>query len=235
MKRVSQIYLVTASMLLSPAHASAPLPAPTSEGFCLAVQQIMANTSIVGNNTVFDNMPAYRASKPMVDPLNIYQIVTYRGETPIMVSCKVKGAAHLRAAFGPDAAGEQFFCPTVAGRIKEQAIAGLVEAGAVDAAASLADFVIEPNEPYITGQQYLSEFELSFIDDDGAVHINSPGLFHDYDSWTTLILPERFEGQVYCHLATVEYLQALAAGEMQPGTLIVTTDDAPTTPQETSL
>jgi hypothetical protein len=47
----------------------------------------------------------------------------------------------------------------------------------------------------------------------------------------TLILPERVEGQVYCHLATAEYLKALATGALEPGTLITTADDAPVTPQ----
>jgi hypothetical protein len=56
-------------------------------------------------------------------------------------------------------------------------------------------------------------------------------LFHDYDSWTTWILPEKFEGQAYCHIATVDYLKALAKGEIEPGTLMTTADDAPVTPQ----
>ena len=61
-------------------------------------------------------MPAYRASKPMVDPLTNYQVVSYRGSLPVVVSCKVKGSAHLRAAYGDDAAGEQLFCPELTRR-----------------------------------------------------------------------------------------------------------------------
>ena len=33
-----------------------------------------------------------------------YQVVTYDGQMPIMVSCKIKGAAHIRSAYGADAA-----------------------------------------------------------------------------------------------------------------------------------
>lgn len=235
MSRLPLLGLVAGIQFSLGALAATPLPAPTSEGFCIAVQQIMANTKMVGNNTIFSDMPAYRASKPSVDPLNIYQVVTYRGTTPIAVSCKVKGSAHLRSAYGEDAAGEQLTCPAITRRVKEQAVAELEQQGLADAAAKANSFVVDDNEPYATGRSYLTEFPLSFVGDDGAVHINSPGLFHDYDSWTTWILPDRVVGQVYCHLATIDYLKALATGEMEPGTLIVATDDAPVTPEQTSL
>jgi len=230
MIRASLPGLFAGMTLTFAAHAAAPLPAPSSEGFCIAVQQIMASTAMVGNNEIFTDMPAYRHSKPSVDPLNIYQVVTYRGQTPIMVSCKVKGAAHLRSAFGEDVAGEQFYCPDVAARLREQAVAELEQLGLSEAAAKAKEFVLVDNEPYTTGRSYLADFELSYVGDDGRIHINSPGLFQDYDSWVIWILPEKFEGQVYCHLATVNYIKALATGEMKSGTKIGTTDDAPVTP-----
>ena len=66
---------------------------------------------------------------------------------------------------------------------------------------------------------------------DGAIHISSPGLYQDYDSWITGFLPEIFQGQSYCHLATVNYLKALATGAMQPGITMTTVDDAPVRPK----
>jgi hypothetical protein len=229
MKRISPLFLLAATLLASISQA-APLPEPTSEEFCIAVQQIMASTKMVGNNTVFTDMPEYRHSKPKADPLNIYQVVTYSGQMPIVVSCKIKGAAHLRSAYGEQAAGEQLYCPEIARRVKEQAIAELNAENQPEAAVTAGTFVVDENEPFMTGRDYLSDFELSYVGDDGAIHINSPGLFHDYDSWTTIILPENFEGQAYCHLATVDYLKALAKAEIQPGTLITTADNAPVTP-----
>ena len=92
-------------------------------------------------------------------------------------------------------------------------------------------FVIGEKEPYVTGRDYLSDFGLSYVGEDGAIHLDAPGLFQDYDSWVILILPEMVEGQVYCHFATVDYMKALAKGEMEPGKLITTVDDAPTRPQ----
>ena len=224
--------LLTAfALALPPAARAETLPEPTSPEFCQAVQQIMASTDRAGNIELFTNMPDYRSSKPSVDPHNIYQVVSYRGQTPVMVSCKIKGAAHLRNAYGDDAAGEQLFCPEITRRVKAQAVAELRAEGDAAAAAAAEAFVIDDNEPYMTGRDYLSDFELSFVGEDGAVHFNTPGLFHDYDSWTTWILPEMVEGQAYCHIASVDYMKLLAKGEMQPGTLMTTVDDAPVTPQ----
>jgi len=217
-------------VLPAPARADA-LPDPTSAEFCQVVQKIMANTDVESDNTVFTDMPEYRHSKPSPDPLKTYQVVTYAGQRPIMVSCKIKGSAHIRATFGEDAAGEQQWCPTVTRMIQAQAVTELEQENRQAAADKARAFVIDDNEPFVTGRDYLADFELSYVGDDGAIHVSSPGLFHDYDSWTTWILPAMVEGQVYCHLATVAYLKAVAIGEMEPGTTVTTADDAPVVPQ----
>jgi hypothetical protein len=207
------------------------LPDPVSAEFCQTVQKIMASTTMVGENTLFTDMPEYRHSKPSADPLMIYQVVTYSGDRPVMVSCKIKGAAQIRSVYGEDAAGEQRYCPEITRRLQAQAVAELQQENLPAAAEKIQAFVIDENEPFMTGRDYLADFPLSYLDDDGLVHLNSPGLFHDYDSWTTWILPENFEGQAYCHLATVDYMKALATGEMQAGTIMTTADDAPVVPQ----
>jgi hypothetical protein len=228
---MSRLFLIVAAIFLQPAFAlDATLPDATDPNFCQAVQKFMSNTAVESDNTVFTDMPEYRHSKPMVDPLQTFQVVSYAGSTPIMVSCKIKGAAQLRYAYGDDAAGEQLYCPAVARVLQAQAVAGLKLAGLSEAATNAEALVLDNNEPFMTGRDYLADFELSYVGDDGAVHIQSPGLFHDYDSWTTWILPEKFEGQAYCHLATPAYLSALATGTMEPGTVMTTADDAPVTP-----
>ncbi|MDJ0926050.1 MAG: hypothetical protein QNJ73_00250 [Gammaproteobacteria bacterium] len=227
---ITRCLLAFVPLALWSTTAAAQLPAPDSDEFCVAVQKILADTAIDGQNTVFSDMPAYRASKPMVDPLEIFQVVTYQGQMPVMVSCKVKTAAHLRDAFGENAAGKQQYCPEITRRAQAQAVA---ELQGVDpaAAARAAAFVVDDNEPFMTGRNYLADFQLSFIGDDGKVHFNSPGLYQDYDSWMTWMLPEAFQGQSYCHIPTVAYMKALATGAMEPGTVMTTADDAPVTPQ----
>jgi hypothetical protein len=223
--------LLTAAIAIPALAQAQSLPDPTSEKFCQVVQQILANSEVESVNTIFTDMPEYRHSKPSPDPLMIYQVVTYDGQRPIMVSCKIKGAAHIRATYGEDAAGEQQYCPEITRRAKAQAIAELRAENLTGIAMAAEAFVVDENEPYMTGRDYLADFELSYVGEDGAIHFQSPGLFHDYDSWTTWILPAMVEGQAYCHLATVDYIKAIAKGEIKPGTMVTTADDAPVTPQ----
>ncbi len=228
----SLLTLVAGMAILSPGMLlAAPLPAAESPAFCVAAQQILASTKLVGKNTVFTDMPSYRHSKPQAEPLQIYQVVSYAGKLPVMVSCKVKTAAHLRATYGAQAAGKQLYCPDLSRQLQAQAVAELRQANQAAAAAKAAAFVIDANEPYTTGRSYLADFQLSYRGDNGAVRISSPGLYQDYDSWITMFLPVNFQGQSYCHLATVNYLKALATGEMQPGTTMTTVDDAPVRPK----
>lgn len=207
-----------------------PLPEPASSEYCQAAQQILSSTELRGENTVFTDMPAYRKSKSAANPHLIYQTVTYAGSMPIVVSCKVKTAAHLRAVYGPQAAGPERACADLTRRAQSAAVARLEAAGESAAALRAAAFVINDNEPYTTGQAYLGDFELSYLGPDGAIHLNSPGLYQDYDSWITRFLPWQVQGQQYCHTATADYIVALATGGMEPGTVITTVDDAPVTP-----
>jgi hypothetical protein len=210
---------------------TAHLPASTSPEFCVKVQQVSASTTMVGENTVFTDMPSYRHSKPAVQPLRIYQVVTYAGQMPIVVSCKMKTSGHLREVHSASAAGEQLFCPDIARLLRQQAVDELNSAGESEAAQRLAAFVIDPDAPFVTGREYLADFRSVYRGADDAVHVSSPGLYQDPESWYTWLLPDILKGQSYCHLATVEYLKAVAAGEMDPGMTITTADDAPTTPK----
>ena len=219
-------------MVLRRVGLQGTLPPSASADFCAAVQQRLATTHLKGANTVFSDMPSFRHSKPLVKPFTIFQVVTYAGQRPIMVSCKMKSAAHLRAAYGLQVAGAQRFCPDMARLIRAQAVAVLRQTNK-SAAEQAASFVVDNNEAYFAGRSYLADFALSYRSPDGLVHLNSPGLFQNYDSWITPLLPTIFQGQSYCHVASVEYVMALATGAMQPGTVVTTADDAPVTPGRT--
>lgn len=197
-----------------------PLPPATSADFCVAVQQRMATTGMRAHNTVFGDLPSYRHSKPSAQPFEIYQYVTHADGRPIMVSCKMKTAAMLRAVYGGQAARAQHTCPDVARAIQAQAVEALRRDNKPAAADKAATFVIDDNEPYLTGYSYLQDFPLSYRTGDGRIHLNSPGLFQDYDAWYTILVPKKLQGQSYCHLATVDYIMALATGGMQPGTVV---------------
>ena len=217
-------------LLTAPVMAQTTLPDPTSAKFCEAVQALLADSSVKPTVTVFDNMPDYRASKPSPNPLMIYQVVTYDEVGPIVVSCKVKTVDHLKAEYGEDAAGEQKYCPEMARRIQDQAVAEL-EPDDAEAAKVAAGFIIDEKEPYMMGSQYLADFEISYTDESGAIHLQTPGLQTNWEDWIGYIMPDRLMGQTYCHLPTVDYVKRLAKGEIEAGTVITTEDDAPTTPQ----
>lgn len=206
------------------------LPEPTSGAYCQAAQRILASTTLEGTITLFTDMPEYRHSKPAANPHRIYQVVTWNGQLPVVVSCKVKTAAHLRAVYGPEAAGTQRTCREVTSRARERAVAELRAAGLAEAADRAAAMVLDDNEPYTTGQAYLADFVPAYVDTAGATHLISPGLFQDYDSWITRFLPWQVRGQHYCHTPTADYIKALATGEQQPGLVVTTADDAPVNP-----
>jgi hypothetical protein len=208
-----------------------PLPPSDSPAFCTAIQQFTAGTKLTGTNELFTDMVAYRKSKPFAKPHTTFQVVSYSNGLPIVVSCKVKTAAHLRAVYGPGSVGTQRLCPDVTRRVQAQAVAELRAAGQTEAAARAGAFVIDASEPSITGQSYLEDFMPAYLGDDGSVHLASPGLFQDYDSWYTWILPEQVQGQLYCHIPTVDYLKALATGAMAPGTVVTTGEGATVTPR----
>jgi len=226
-----QLIVLLTTVAVVPAAYPADLPASTSEEFCQRVQQLMTGTELLSTNTVFDNMPDYRSSKPSIKPLTSYQLVSLAGSLPVMVSCKVKGAAHIRAFYGDDSVSRQEYCPSITRRVKQQAVSELRAGGQLAAAERAEQIVVDETDWGYTGRNYLADFELSYVGDDGAIHLSSPGLFHDYDSWMTWILPERLEGQVYCHIASKEYVKALATGEMKAGLTMTTADDAPATPR----
>ncbi|MEC9375910.1 MAG: hypothetical protein VYA80_06015 [Pseudomonadota bacterium] len=206
------------------------LPDPESNRFCSIVQKILSNTSIESINTIFDNMPDYRSSKPSVSPLNTYQVITYSGATPIVVSCKIKTSDHLQSEYGEDAAGKQRYCPEISKLTLQQAITEL-ETENADAAVIAANFVVDDTEPYATGQSYLGDYQPIAEDDTGTIHITSPGLQSNWNNFPiSWILPDELLGQTYCHFPTVDFLKAVATGEIEPGLTVTTSEDAPTQP-----
>ena len=196
--------------------SAATLPATATDTFCTAVQEILAETTVPSELTVYADMAAFRRSKPTPRPLTISQVVTLDKQgRPKMVSCKVKSADHIRAEYGKAAAGEQLYCREITVMVHAKIVAKL-EAEAPELAATVRGYIIEPDEPHTTGRMYLSPFPLAFADNEGNLHINTQSLQVDWDDWRFYIMPNVLRGQTYCHLITPEYLEALARGQAQP-------------------
>jgi hypothetical protein len=219
-------------VLVSGASVAQRMPSATDAGYCSTVQQVLAETTVSSENTLFTDMPSYRSSKPSIRPLTTYQVVSYVGKIPVMVSCKIKSASHIRAEYGADTVGEQQFCAAITRINQQSAFTSLHVNGNQAAADKVLGIVVDDTEPGLTGRNYLADFELSYVGEDDRVHVQSPGLYHDYDSWLTWILPEMLEGHMYCHIPSKDYFEALGTGTLLPGTLITTADDAPTSPRK---
>lgn len=182
--------------------------------FCSGVQRVLAGTVIPSINTVFTDEGEFRASKPSVDPLKTYQHVTYQQDRPKMISCKVKAADHLVAQYGSKAAGPQRPCRDITVMIHDRVIDYFerTDPRQTDAARAI---VIDPDEPFLTGGSWLSEFPLSYRGDDGAIHINTQSLQIDWQDWRFWIMPNRLRGHTYCHLIAPAHLVALISGDAQ--------------------
>jgi hypothetical protein len=205
------------------------LPPEDSADFCSAVQKILARTGQESENKLFDEAKAFRKSKPSVRPLRSYQVVTYDAGGPLVVSCKVKTADHIRAQYGERAAGKQRHCPEVTRRLKAKVVSELAKENP-EAAERAREFIVDDDEPYITGYSYLSDFAPSYEGEDGKVHFRTPGLQTNWDNWLFWPLPDQIRGQAYCHIPTSHYMKALATGAAKPGALVSFGDDANTVP-----
>lgn len=200
--------------------AKVPFPPVTDRNFCQVVQQFMASTRRLSKNTLFITKQEHIESKTTIDPLTSYQYVTRDGDVPVLVSCKVKGAAYIRDHYGEEEAGEQRLCPAVTAAIVAQVARELSLEGNSEAAANAQAFVLDNTEPFFMGPKYLADYELSYSGEDGAVHLTSQGLIHDYAHWTGMLLPDAFAGVNYCNIPSHEYVRALATGAEAPGRII---------------
>jgi len=192
------------------------VPATTTDDFCTAVQNILADTTVPSELTVFPDMASYRQSKPTPRPLTNSQVVTLDDQgRPKMISCKVKAADHIRSEYGEDAAGEQGECRDITLMVQEN-VARRIEPKDRILAAAVRNYAIEPDRIYQTGRAYLAPFPLTFEGIDGIYHINTQSLRVDWTDWRWFIMPNVLRGQVYCHIIAPEYLEALAWGKAAP-------------------
>jgi hypothetical protein len=192
------------------------LPATTTDSFCADVQKILAGTKIESNLTVYPDIASFRKSKLMARPLDNSQYVTFDDRRqPKMVSCKVKSADHISDEYGDDAAGEQRPCRDITLMVQDT-VARKLESEDPILAATVRSYVIEPDEPFTTGREYLTPFPLTFQGANGKLHIHTQSLQIDWLDYKWILMPYILRGQTYCHLITPEHIEALARGEAQP-------------------
>ena len=71
----------------------------------------------------------------------------------------------------------------------------------------------------MTGPDWLAAYTMTYSVA-GELHIVSKGFIVDFTDERFAAAPERFRGVHYCHFIAPGHLQALLAGEVEPGTRI---------------
>lgn len=174
--------------------------------FCQEVQRVTAEPTVKAELVIHATSGAYRASKPGIEPIVIHQYIsTDATGRPKMVSCKVKTADHLVAAYGVSAAGRQGTC--------EQVTRSVIEQARRRAGPGTPAIIVEPEQRVWTGSSYLGPLQLVTKDSDGTIHVNTRYMRVDWEDWRWYIMPNRLRGHLYCHVIAPEYAERLLRGE----------------------
>ena len=208
----------------TPALQSAPLT--TRDDFCVGVQQRLAGTARVARNTVHRDYPAFKASKPAVDPLETHQFVlrdSGAGDAPLRISCKTKTADHLNEVYG---AGTALPSPSVSCRqINRETILGIWrELSPAERSAARrppTQIMLDPDAVTITGSSWIEPYAFVYTGADGKLHVLAKALRVAWNEWPWKIAPARLRGTYYCHLLAPEYARRLISGESDPAPLAV--------------
>jgi hypothetical protein len=189
----------------------------TDAAFCVRVQQRLAGTRMVPENTVFDDLESFTKSKTAIDPLRTYQYTLpdpADGRTPWRVSCKVKTPDHLNAHYGPGTANDQgITCKDINRDTVAAVLGSLLPSERARAATAANAIIYDPDTTTIMGNRWLEPYDFAYTAADGHLHLFARNLRVNWDDWWFAWAPERFRGAYYCHLAAPEYVRRLLLGD----------------------
>ncbi len=185
--------------------------------FCADRQRALTSTRIPVSNVVHTDHDAFVLSKPGVRPLETQQYVRYRDAArtqPEMISCKFKTADHIRAEYGPQAAGEPASCAYLNRRTLDAVLAGFSERQRQKLRYRGGNAVLIEADRMVTGgPNWLAPFEMVSVDLAGTLHIRSQSMRSDWTDPKFADTPVRFKGTHYCHLIAPDYLRRLLTAE----------------------
>lgn len=213
--------LAFVSIGAAPSNSVAAQPAAsgsfTDREFCVRVQQRLAGTTQVPENTVYDDLEAFKKSKTAIDPLRTHQFTLANpadGRSPWRVSCKVKTPDHLNAHYGPGTARDAgITCKDINRDTVAAVLASLSPGERARASSSAKAIVYDPDTSTVVGSRWLEPYDFAYTSPDGRLHLLAKNLRVDWDDWWFAWAPEKFRGAYYCHLAAPEYVRRLLLGE----------------------
>jgi hypothetical protein len=188
--------------------------------FCAEAQRIVSRTDKTGEFVVHPDFEGFVKSKTNIDPLTLHAHVWSAPDDParaVAISCKMKSADHLNAAFGPDTAGPDGLCQDMNRETLRQVRAALPDAAGRQVVLDPAENVFNEKQPAATGPDWLAPFLLATEDDSGALTIHSKGFRVDWLDPRFARFDARVRGVHYCHLIAPAYLRDLLAGQAAAG------------------
>jgi hypothetical protein len=203
--------------------ADSRLPAATPAEFCAEAQRIVSNTARTGEFVVHPDFEGFVKSKTNIDPLTLHAYVWAAPDEPgraVAISCKMKSADHLNAAFGPGTAGPDGLCQDMNRETLRQVRAALPESAGRQVVLDPNENAFNEKQPAATGRDWLAPFLLTTEDDAGTLTIHSKGFRVDWLDPRFARFDARVRGVHYCHLIAPAYLRDLLTGRAAAGVKI---------------
>jgi len=232
MKELWASMLVTAvAACLTGCAASGPAASAADTGllgaspaeFCAEAQRIVSRTDKLGEFVVHPDLDGFVKSKTGIDPLTLHVYAWPAADDPdriVAISCKMKSADHLNAAFGPGTAGPDGLCQDMNRETLRQVRASLPVTANRQVVLDPAENVFNEKQPAATGPDWLAPFRITTVDDSGTLSIHSKGFRVDWLDPRFARFDARVRGVHYCHLIAPAYLRDLLAGRAAAGVTI---------------
>ncbi len=219
----------------APQGAGPNLLAATPAEFCAEAQRIVGNTARTGEFVVHPDFDGFVQSKTSIDPLTLHVYVWPAPDEPgraVAISCKMKSADHLNAAFGPGTAGPDGLCQDMNRETLRQVRAALPESAGRQVALDPNENAFNEKQPAATGRDWLAPFLLTTEDDAGTLTIHSKGFRVDWLDPRFARFDARVRGVHYCHLIAPAYLRDLLTGRAAAGVKIGGVYTPPAAPRQ---
>ena len=209
---------VTAAVAGLAACAASPPAAPAADTklltaspaeFCAEAQHIVSHTDKTGDFVVHPDFEGFVKSKTNIDPLTLHVYVWPAPDDPgqaVAISCKMKSADHLNAAFGPGTAAPDGLCQDMNRETLRQVRASLPAVADRQVMLDPNENVFNEKQPAATGPDWLDP------------------RFARFDA--------RVRGVHYCHLIAPGYLRELLTGQAAAGVTIGSKWSPPAAPRQ---
>ena len=198
--------------------------APSLDKFCQAAQKMSARTPARLELVVHEDFDAFVKSKAIIDGPNGPQIQQYNWTDDTgnvkAVSCKLKTAEHLNLAIGEGTAGGEGTCQEFNRELFRLASAWVNPLKYTKVVFDEKETVENPDQPGMTGPDWLAPYEMTYLDEEGALHIRAKGFIVEFTDPRFERAPARFRGVHYCHYIDPGYLRSILQGDVLPVTVV---------------